>query len=84
VNDLALRIQNALYSEPTIDYVDNPRNELESNTLQVSNQQFLSLGLEPRYFKDELLESMVLANIRPFIDRCGMMDPVHPADRAGD
>ena len=76
VNDLAQRIQKAIPSSPSIKYVDNPRKELESNTLKVSNKQFISLGLEPRYFKDDLIESMVGEQIRPYLERCGVMDPV--------
>ena len=43
--DLANMIKNIYGTE--INHIKNPRNELSSNELNVSNSQFLNLGLEP-------------------------------------
>ena len=46
LNDLAVMIKD-IYPDTEINYIENPRKELISNDLKVSNQQFLNLGLKP-------------------------------------
>ncbi|MEM9207298.1 MAG: NAD-dependent epimerase/dehydratase family protein [Pseudomonadota bacterium] len=56
VRDLAEMI--ASKSGAKIQYVSNPRNEAESNELDVRNQRFVNLGLEPLLLEDGLLEEI--------------------------
>jgi UDP-sulfoquinovose synthase len=46
LSDLANMIQH-LYPNTKISHIENPRKELVSNDLKVSNKQFLDLGLNP-------------------------------------
>ena len=62
LNTLANTIK-ALYPKTTIQNVKNPRKELDENSLEVENKQFLDLGLEPIYvnnrdYLDELYNAM--------------------------
>lgn len=42
-----------LYPNTSVNYMENPRNELDENTLEVENKQFLDLGLEPIYVNNK-------------------------------
>ena len=44
LNTLAQLIKNT-FNDVTLDYIDNPRKELKSNSLIVSNKKFKNLGL---------------------------------------
>lgn len=57
LNTLSKLIQDK-FENVTIVNIDNPRKELKQNELQVSNQQFLDLGLEPIYINSERLEEI--------------------------
>ena len=57
LNKLANMIKD-IYPDTTISYIDNPRKELRSNDLNVKNQQFLELGLEPIYLNKEKIEEI--------------------------
>jgi UDP-sulfoquinovose synthase len=62
LNTLANTIK-ALYPKTTVQYVKNPRKELDENSLEVENKQFLDLGLDPIYvnnrdYLDELYNAM--------------------------
>ena len=57
VRDLAALV--AELSGASIDYVTNPRQEADENDLKVSNEKFLSLGLNPITLNDGLLEELV-------------------------
>ncbi|MYD43121.1 MAG: NAD-dependent epimerase/dehydratase family protein [Gammaproteobacteria bacterium] len=49
----------AQLSGVSIDYVKNPRREAKENDLKVSNEKFLSLGLNPTTLSDGLLDELV-------------------------
>jgi UDP-sulfoquinovose synthase len=53
----------------TIQNVPNPRNEAESNDLNVENRSLVSLGLEPITLRNGLLEEMI-ENAKKYIHRC--------------
>jgi len=62
LNTLANTIK-ALYPKTKVQNVTNPRKELDENSLEVENKQFLDLGLEPIYvnnrdYLDELYNAM--------------------------
>lgn len=60
--DLANMIKEA-NPETEISYLDNPRNELQENDLDVSNQKFIDLGLEPTLLnKESILHIMGYVN----------------------
>ena len=50
--DLANLIKKIVPSS-TIEFIENPRNELVENSLEVSNNNFLDLGLKPIYLNEE-------------------------------
>ena len=56
VRDLALKIKDLTLCE--IRYYDNPRNEDPKNDLEFVNEGFKSLGWEPIYLSDGLLEEI--------------------------
>tara|TARA_B100000700_G_scaffold331776_1_gene468445 strand:- start:450 stop:2135 length:1686 start_codon:yes stop_codon:yes gene_type:complete len=67
--DLAKKV--ASLSGAKIRYYSNPRNEAESNELEVCNDQFLSLGLNPTTLDNGLL--MEVTDIaRKYSDRCDL------------
>ena len=41
-----------------VEYLDNPRNELVKNELEVKNEKFLELGLEPIYLNSDALKEI--------------------------
>jgi UDP-sulfoquinovose synthase len=49
--------------------VDNPRFEQAENELEVSNEQFLDLGIQPTRLHDALLAEVTDVACR-YIDRC--------------
>ena len=56
-----------------ISYLENPRNELISNDLKVSNTQFLNLGLEPIYLtKEKIIEiyNFIINNKKNIDHKC--------------
>ena len=57
LNKLATMIKNQ-YPETEITYVDNPRKELVENELEVTNKQFMDLGLDPIYISDERIKEI--------------------------
>ena len=50
--DLANLIKKIIPNS-TIEFIENPRNELVENSLEVSNNSFLDLGLKPIYLNEE-------------------------------
>lgn len=42
-----------------IEFLENPRNELSENELEVSNQNFISLGFDPTYLDDALFDDVL-------------------------
>jgi UDP-sulfoquinovose synthase len=50
--DLAELIKE-IYPNTSVNYVDNPRNELKKNSLVASNKKFLDLGLDPIFLNKE-------------------------------
>jgi len=67
LRDLAAMISDLTGAE--IAYVDNPRNEAAENDLHVTNDRFLSLGLEPITLSQELM-SEVEEVARRYAHRC--------------
>jgi UDP-sulfoquinovose synthase len=62
VGDLAVMVQNAstkMGLDVTINHIDNPRVELEQHYFYAKNTSLLSLGLEPHYLSDSLLDSLL-------------------------
>jgi UDP-sulfoquinovose synthase len=62
VGDLAVMVQNAgtkLGLDITVDHLDNPRVELEQHYFYAKNTSLLSLGLQPHYLSDSLLDSLL-------------------------
>jgi UDP-sulfoquinovose synthase len=62
VLDLALAVQKAgreLGMEVTINHLPNPRVEKEAHYYNAVNTNLLSLGLQPHYLSDTLLESVI-------------------------
>jgi UDP-sulfoquinovose synthase len=62
VGDLAVMVQNAgtkLGLDITIDHIDNPRVEKEQHYFYAKNTSLLSLGLQPHYLSDSLLDSLL-------------------------
>lgn len=67
VRDLARIIANITGAE--IQYLENPRNEAAENELQVDNQCFLDMGLEPTQLdKGLMLEVTEIA--KKYVERC--------------
>lgn len=67
VRDLAKLLQDVTSCE--IEYIDNPRNESAENDLHVTNDGFLSLGLEPTLLKEGLLKE-VTEIAHKYAERC--------------
>jgi UDP-sulfoquinovose synthase len=62
VGDLAVMVQNAstkMGLDVTVDHIDNPRVELEQHYFYAKNTSLLSLGLQPHYLSDSLLDSLL-------------------------
>jgi UDP-sulfoquinovose synthase len=62
IGDLAVMVQNAgtkMGLDITVDHIDNPRVELEQHYFYAKNTSLLSLGLEPHYLSDSLLDSLL-------------------------
>ena len=62
VTDLALMVKkagNALGMNVNIDHLDNPRVEREEHYYNAKNTNLLSLGLQPHYLSDSLLDSLL-------------------------
>jgi UDP-sulfoquinovose synthase len=62
IGDLAVMVQNAstkMGLDVTINHIDNPRVELEQHYFYAKNTSLLSLGLEPHYLSDSLLDSLL-------------------------
>lgn len=62
VEELALKVKNAsiaLGLDVEIDYVSNPRVELEQHYFNPKNTKLLDLGLQPHYLSDSLLDSLL-------------------------
>lgn len=62
VGDLAAMVQNAgtkMGLDVSINHIDNPRVELEQHYFYAKNTSLLSLGLEPHYLSDSLLDSLL-------------------------
>ena len=62
VGDLAVMVKNAATSmglDVAIDHLDNPRVEKEEHYFYAKNTSLLSLGLEPHYLSDSLLDSLL-------------------------
>lgn len=58
LNNLGQMVKNVL-PDSEISYVDNPRKELAENKLNVSNKQFIDLGLTPTYVNEESIHNLV-------------------------
>jgi UDP-sulfoquinovose synthase len=62
VKDLALMVKKAgtaIGLDVEISNLDNPRVELEEHYFNAKNTSLLSLGLEPHYLSDALLDSLL-------------------------
>ena len=62
VGDLAVMVKNAATSmglDVAINHLDNPRVEKEEHYFYAKNTNLLSLGLEPHYLSDSLLDSLL-------------------------
>lgn len=62
VGDLAVMVKNAATSmglDVAINHLDNPRVEKEEHYFYAKNTSLLSLGLEPHYLSDSLLDSLL-------------------------
>jgi UDP-sulfoquinovose synthase len=62
VGDLAVMVQNAgtkMGLDITVDHIDNPRVELEQHYFYAKNTSLLSLGLQPHYLSESLLDSLL-------------------------
>jgi UDP-sulfoquinovose synthase len=62
VGDLAVMVQNAgtkMGFDVHIDHIDNPRVEKEEHYFYAKNTSLLSLGLQPHYLSDSLLDSLL-------------------------
>lgn len=62
VGDLAEMVQKAgtkLGLDVMVEHIDNPRVELEQHYFYAKNTSLLSLGLEPHYLGDSLLDSLL-------------------------
>jgi UDP-sulfoquinovose synthase len=62
VGDLAVMVQNAATTmglDVTINHLDNPRVEKEEHYFYAKNTNLLSLGLQPHYLSDSLLDSLL-------------------------
>ena len=62
VGDLAAMVQNAgtkMGLDVSVNHIDNPRVELEQHYFYAKNTSLLSLGLEPHYLSDSLLDSLL-------------------------
>lgn len=62
VGDLAVMVQNAgtkMGLDIHIDHLDNPRVEKEEHYFYAKNTSLLSLGLQPHYLSDSLLDSLL-------------------------
>lgn len=57
LNTLVHIIQNK-FANVTINYIDNPRKELKANNLNVSNKQFLNLGMKPIYIDEYRMQEI--------------------------
>ncbi|HAA31731.1 MAG TPA: NAD-dependent dehydratase [Cyanobacteria bacterium UBA8553] len=62
VGDLAVMVKNAATTiglDVAINHLDNPRVEKEEHYFYAKNTNLLSLGLEPHYLSDSLLDSLL-------------------------
>lgn len=62
VEDLALMVQKASQTmglKVDINYLENPRVELEQHYFNAKNTKLLDLGLQPHYLSDALLDSLL-------------------------
>ena len=62
VGDLAVMVQNAgtkMGLDISINHIDNPRVEKEQHYFYAKNTSLLSLGLQPHYLSDSLLDSLL-------------------------
>jgi UDP-sulfoquinovose synthase len=67
ISELAKMVSNLTKTE--IQYLDNPRNEASENELEVENQQFLDLGLNPTRLEAGLLSEVSEVAAR-YAERC--------------
>ena len=74
VKDLAQIIAEKYGSE--VNYVENPRNELAENELEVSNDGLKSLGFDPVLLKDELLDDIntIASGLEKNFDKSSVMN----------
>lgn len=62
IGDLAAMVKNAgttIGIDVDINHIDNPRVELEQHYFYAKNTNLLSLGLQPHYLSDSLLDSLL-------------------------
>jgi UDP-sulfoquinovose synthase len=62
IGDLAVMVKNAATTmglDVAIDHIDNPRVEKEEHYFYAKNTSLLSLGLQPHYLSDSLLDSLL-------------------------
>lgn len=62
VEQLALMVQKAgatMGLKVEINYLENPRVELEEHYYNAKNTKLLDLGLQPHYLSDSLLDSLL-------------------------
>jgi UDP-sulfoquinovose synthase len=73
VGELAQQVATCVPGS-TVEYVDNPRRELATNSLSVCNRQFLDEGLVPVYLDEQHIREMVDLYAQ-HATRCGTMCP---------
>lgn len=62
VEELALKVKTASIAmglDVEVNYIDNPRVELEQHYFNPKNTKLLDLGLQPHYLSDSLLDSLL-------------------------
>lgn len=62
ISDLAMAVKkagNAVGLNVEIDHLENPRVEMEDHYFNAKNTNLLSLGLQPHYLSDSLLDSLL-------------------------
>ncbi|HEY9734634.1 MAG TPA: NAD-dependent dehydratase, partial [Trichocoleus sp.] len=62
VGDLAMMVKKAgttMGLNIEVDYLENPRVEMEDHYFNAKNTNLLDLGLQPHYLSDSLLDSLL-------------------------
>jgi UDP-sulfoquinovose synthase len=65
------------YPATTVQHLENPRNELAENGLEVCNQQFLEIGLKPIFFDHKNINE-IYEHVKQNVHRVGPEDQILP------